>query len=214
MYARQQVGHGKITRTRTENRPLLDLDHDLQALVAERMPPGHITGHIKGELLDLRACFNCQKQQRFSLGALRKDPSRKPGARYKNYRRSKFGCRTCGVPLCRNSGCWLEYHRSDYCGQNDNIDPINWLTVWVLHICSIMHANNKSSEDYSLYFVLCKLDTVKSKFSCILNFFPHVPKSHAERCRIEKNIKAGVGGALGPLFLVDSICKLVFYLLL
>ena len=87
------------------------------------------SGHIKGELLDLRACFNCRKQQRFSLGALRKDPSRKPGARYKNYRRSKFGCRTCGVPLCRNSGCWLEYHRSDYCGQNDNIDPINWLTV-------------------------------------------------------------------------------------
>ena len=87
------------------------------------------SGHVKGELLDLRACFNCRMQGRFKLGALRKDSSRKEGSRYRLYRRSKFGCRTCGVPLCRKSTCWVEYHRSDYCGANDNIDPINWLNV-------------------------------------------------------------------------------------
>ena len=45
------------------------------------------SGHVKGELLDLRACFNCRMQGRFKLGALRKDSSRKEGSKYRLYRR-------------------------------------------------------------------------------------------------------------------------------
>ena len=88
-------------------------------------------GHRKGELLSVRACFNCRKHDRHKVGTLRTDEKRKPGSRYKLYRRTKFGCRTCGVPLCQNkqSNCWVEYHTSDYCGQHDNIDAINWLDL-------------------------------------------------------------------------------------
>ena len=97
----------------------------------EVLPQGMVfPGHVRGELLDLRACFNCRKVQRCRPGSLRTDSNRKEGARYKLYARTKFGCRTCGVPLCRTkNNCWVEYHRSDYCGANDNIDPINWLNV-------------------------------------------------------------------------------------
>ena len=49
MYARQQVGHGRITRTRTEHRPLVALDHDLQELVEEGMPQGDAVYHQKKE---------------------------------------------------------------------------------------------------------------------------------------------------------------------
>ena len=59
-------------------------------------------GHRKGELLSVRACFNCRKHDRHKVGTLRTDDKRKPGSRYKLYRRTKFGCRTCGVPLCQN----------------------------------------------------------------------------------------------------------------
>ena len=45
MYARQQVGVGRITRTRTENRSLLPLDVDLQELVDSGMPPGDAVFH-------------------------------------------------------------------------------------------------------------------------------------------------------------------------
>ena len=88
-------------------------------------------GHVRGELLDLRACFNCRKLDRFKPGALRKDSSRKPGSIYKLWPRTKVGCRTCGVPLCRKkeNNCWVEYHKSSYCGESDYIDPINWLNV-------------------------------------------------------------------------------------
>ena len=88
-------------------------------------------GHVRGELLDLRACFNCRKVDRFKPGALRKDSKRKPGSIYKLWPRTKVGCRTCGVPLCRKkeNNCWVEYHKSSYCGESDYIDPINWLNV-------------------------------------------------------------------------------------
>ena len=45
MYARQQVGVGRITRTRTEHRTLLPLDVDLQELVDCGMPPGDAVFH-------------------------------------------------------------------------------------------------------------------------------------------------------------------------
>ena len=48
MYARQQVGVGRITRTRTENRPLLALDADLQELVESGMPQGDAVFQVEG----------------------------------------------------------------------------------------------------------------------------------------------------------------------
>ena len=45
MYARQHVGVGRITRTRTELRPLVQLDHDLEELVKAGMPPGDAVFH-------------------------------------------------------------------------------------------------------------------------------------------------------------------------
>ena len=45
MYARQQVGVGRITRTRIELRPLVQLDHDLEELVKAGMPQGDAVFH-------------------------------------------------------------------------------------------------------------------------------------------------------------------------
>ena len=45
MYARQQVGVGRITRTRTENRAIVPLDRDLQELVDCGMPQGDAVFH-------------------------------------------------------------------------------------------------------------------------------------------------------------------------
>ena len=45
MYARQQIGVGRITRTRTEQRVILQLDADLEELVQSGMPPGDAVFH-------------------------------------------------------------------------------------------------------------------------------------------------------------------------
>ena len=106
-------------------------DGEVREEVATEVKAMVFPGHRKGELLSVRACYNCRKQDRHKLGTLRTDENRKAVSRYKVYTRTKFGCRTCGVPLCKNkaSNCWVQYHTSDYCGQHDNIDPINWLDL-------------------------------------------------------------------------------------
>ena len=45
MYARQQIGVGRITRTRTEQRVIVQLDADLEELVQSGMPPGDAVFH-------------------------------------------------------------------------------------------------------------------------------------------------------------------------
>ena len=87
--------------------------------------PLFFPGHIKGELLDPRACFLCKKQGRYRLGSVRKDAQRRD-QHYKLYTKSKFGCRTCNVALYNKNNCWVNYHRSDLTGQGDDIESINW----------------------------------------------------------------------------------------
>ena len=89
--------------------------------------PSFFPGHIVGELLDYRACFNCRKVGRYKIGSQRK--GRKEGSIHKLYPRSKYGCRTCNVPICKKHDCWVVYHRSEYAGTHDNMDKINWLNM-------------------------------------------------------------------------------------
>ena len=97
----------------------------VEEVVAGKEDPLIFPGHRQGELLDQRACFLCKKEGRFKLGSARKDKTRKNPNRYL-YPKTKYGCETCNVPLCKKRPCWSEYHKGEYAGQHEFMDRVNW----------------------------------------------------------------------------------------